>query len=45
MAGVAAADIPTSTSRGIETFFDGKVFDPSKPADYLASQSIKKLQA
>ena len=29
--GVAAADIPTSTSRGKETFFDGKVFDPENP--------------
>ena len=26
--GVAAADIPASKSRGKETFFDGKVFDP-----------------
>ena len=29
--GVAAADIPASPSRGIETFFDGKVFDPANP--------------
>ena len=29
--GVAAADIPASTSRGKETFFDGKVFDPENP--------------
>ncbi len=43
LAGVAAADLPKGTSRGIETFFDGKVFDPAKPADYLASQTIKKL--
>ena len=28
--GVAAADIPASTSRGKETFFDGKVFDPDE---------------
>ena len=35
--GVAAADIPTSTSRGKETFFDGKVFDPENPAAYLKS--------
>jgi nitrate/nitrite transport system substrate-binding protein len=33
--GVAAADIPASTSRGKETFFDGKVFDPENPAAYL----------
>ncbi|HEV7344842.1 MAG TPA: CmpA/NrtA family ABC transporter substrate-binding protein [Devosia sp.] len=39
---VAAADIPASTSRGIETFFDGKVFDPADPAAYLASLSIKR---
>jgi nitrate/nitrite transport system substrate-binding protein len=35
-------DIPASTSRGPETFFDGKVFDPDKPADYLASLTIKR---
>lgn len=40
--GVAAADIPESTSRGPETFFDGKVFDPEDPAAYLASLSIKR---
>jgi len=41
--GVAAKDIPTGTSRGKETFFDGKVFDPENPKAYLASQSIKKV--
>lgn len=41
--GVAAADIPTSTSRGVETFFDGKVFDPENPQTYLASLAIKAL--
>ena len=40
--GVAAAEIPQSTSRGIETFFDGKVFDPANPAAYLASLVIKR---
>jgi len=30
--GVAASEIPASTSRGKETFFDGKVFDPENPA-------------
>jgi nitrate/nitrite transport system substrate-binding protein len=40
--GVAAAEIPQSTSRGIETFFDGKVFDPANPAAYLASLAIKR---
>ena len=41
--GVAAADIPASTSRGKETFFDGKVFDPADPSAYLASLSIKRI--
>ena len=39
--GVAAADIPATSSRGKETFFDGKVFDPENPAAYLESLSIK----
>jgi nitrate/nitrite transport system substrate-binding protein len=39
--GVASADIPASTSRGKETFFDGKVFDPENPSAYLDSLSIK----
>jgi nitrate/nitrite transport system substrate-binding protein len=43
--GVAAKDIPTSTSRGKETFFDGKVFDPENPLAYLKSLSIKRAQA
>ena len=38
-----AADIPTTTSRGKETFFDGKVFDPEDPKAYLASLQIKKV--
>jgi nitrate/nitrite transport system substrate-binding protein len=38
--GVAA---PTSDSRGVEKFFDGKAFDPANPSAYLASQPIKKL--
>lgn len=41
--GVAAADIPASTSRGKETFFDGKVFDPDDPSAYLASLDIKRI--
>lgn len=44
-AGVSQRDIPASTSRGKETFFDGKVFDPEKPLDYLKSQSIKRAVA
>ncbi len=38
--GVAA---PAGDSRGVEKFFDGKVFDPANPSAYLASQPIKKL--
>ncbi len=41
-AGIAAADIPKSTSRGVEKFFDGVKFDPEKPEAYLASLKIKK---
>jgi nitrate/nitrite transport system substrate-binding protein len=39
--GIAAADIPASDSRGVETFFDGKTFDPANPSAYLDSLSIK----
>ncbi len=39
----AEADIPKTTSRGKETFFDGKVFDPDDPKAYLASLQIKKV--
>jgi nitrate/nitrite transport system substrate-binding protein len=42
--GVPAKEIPTSTSRGKETFFDGKVFDPENPAAYLKSLSIKRVE-
>jgi nitrate/nitrite transport system substrate-binding protein len=41
---VPAADIPASSSRGKETFFDGKVFDPADPAGYLKSLSIKRIE-
>ncbi|WP_029010539.1 CmpA/NrtA family ABC transporter substrate-binding protein [Azospirillum halopraeferens] len=41
--GVPADQIPASTSRGKETFFDGKVFDPEDPAAYLASLSITRI--
>lgn len=41
--GVAAAQIPTSPSRGVETFFDGIKFDPEKPEEYLKSLAIKKV--
>ncbi|GLK75665.1 ABC transporter nitrate-binding protein [Methylopila jiangsuensis] len=33
---------PETTSRGKETFFDGKVFDPENPMAYLDSLEIKK---
>ena len=41
--GVAAADIPEGTSRGVETFFDGKIFDPADPQAYLDSLAIKAM--
>src|SRR5215218_3619525 len=42
--GVAAADIPASSSRGKETMSDGKVFDPENPTAYLKSLSIKRVE-
>jgi nitrate/nitrite transport system substrate-binding protein len=44
-AGVPNAEVPSGTSRGRETFFDGKVFDPENPGAYLASLPIKKTAA
>jgi bicarbonate transport system substrate-binding protein len=41
--GIASADIPSSTSRGVEEFFDGVKFDPAKPEAYLKSLTIKKV--
>jgi nitrate/nitrite transport system substrate-binding protein len=41
--GVSASDIPASASRGKETFFDGKIFDPDNPAAYLDSLTIKTV--
>jgi bicarbonate transport system substrate-binding protein len=43
--GIASADIPQSTSRGIEKFFDGAEFDPAKPKAYLDSLKIKTMKA
>ena len=40
---LGVTDLPASTSRGKETFFDGKVFDPENPAAYLKSLSIKRV--
>ena len=36
------AAIPKSTSRGVETFFDGVKFDPENPKAYLDGLKIKK---
>ena len=36
-------DVPATASRGKETFFDGKVFDPENPTAYLASLDIKRV--
>ena len=39
---IAEAEIPTTSSRGVEEFFDGVKFDPEKPQEYLDSLTIKK---
>ena len=39
---VDKAQIPSSSSRGVETFFDGVKFDPAKPEEYLKALKIKK---
>lgn len=41
--GTSDAEIPKSVSRGKETFFDGKVFDPENPMAYLKSQAITRV--
>jgi bicarbonate transport system substrate-binding protein len=40
--GIPAADIPTSTSPGVEKFFHSVKFDPEKPEEYLNSLKIKE---
>jgi bicarbonate transport system substrate-binding protein len=40
--GLPAKDIPVSSSRGKEVFFDGTVYDPNNPQAYLNSLKIKK---
>ena len=40
---MSVADIPTSDSRGVEKFFDGKTFDPANPKVYLESLAIKAM--
>ena len=42
---ITTKDIPTSTSRGIETFFDGMTFDPTKPQEYLDKLQIKAIKS
>lgn len=37
------SDIPSETSRGVETFFDGVTFDPDNPEAYLQSLKIKRI--
>lgn len=39
------AAIPKSSSRGVETFFDGTKFDPENPEAYLKALKIKKVSA
>lgn len=41
--GIAAADIPGETTRGVETFFDGTKFDANDPTAYLKSLQVKKV--
>ena len=36
-------NLPSGDSRGVETFFDGKVFDPADPQAYLDSLDIKSM--
>jgi len=40
---IPAEQIPSSTSRGVEKFFDGVVFDPENPSEYLKKLAIKKV--
>ncbi len=43
--GVPESEIPSSPSRGVETFFDGVTFDPENPQAYLDSLKIKAIKA
>lgn len=43
--GIPASQIPPTTSRGVEKFFDGAEFDPANPKGYLDSLKIKSIQA
>jgi nitrate/nitrite transport system substrate-binding protein len=42
---LGVANAPSGDSRGLEKFFDGKVFDPADPMAYLKSLSIKRAAA
>jgi bicarbonate transport system substrate-binding protein len=42
---ITLKDIPKTNSRGIEKFFDGAEFDPTKPQAYLDSLRIKSIKA
>ena len=41
--GTPTEQIPTETSRGVETFFDGTTFDPENPQAYLDSLEFKAI--
>ncbi|WP_088890965.1 CmpA/NrtA family ABC transporter substrate-binding protein [Leptolyngbya ohadii] len=41
--GVADADIPKETTRGVEKFFDGVTFDANDPSAYLKAVKIKNV--
>ena len=43
--GVPDGEIPTSSSRGVETFFNGVKFDPENPKAYLDGLKIKAIKA
>jgi nitrate/nitrite transport system substrate-binding protein len=42
-AGLGLENLPEGDTRGVETFFDGKTFDPTDPSGYLDSLAIKHL--
>ena len=45
LASVPSEEIPAGVSRGVETFFDGQVFDPNAQAEYLSKLKIKAMMA